>query len=211
MTPDSGASSCASASSARRARLRGCGANGIAGGPFGARVRHRQHDAHQRDAVGIAMVDAHDERAAAVVVVDEVELPHRTRRIERRGGEAATRAPAVRAGRRGRAAPCGRRGARCRNAVSVSQNAPRGVSTGRCRNRGTPGSARRSPAAGGRATAARGTAARRRSSSGSAAGPCAATRCRPRKSFRVWVSRPWSDGRAARARCARLCVRAKVA
>ena len=53
----------------------------------GRRVRHRQHDADQRDAVRVAMVDAHDDRAAAVVVVDEEELPHRARGIERRRRE----------------------------------------------------------------------------------------------------------------------------
>jgi hypothetical protein len=34
------------------------------------------------------VVHARDERAAAVVIVDQVKLPHRSRRIERRGGQA---------------------------------------------------------------------------------------------------------------------------
>ena len=101
----------------------------------GRRVRHRQHDAHQRDAVGVAVVDAHDERAAAVVVVDQVELPHRARGIERRASRAATRAPAVPCGPRGPAAPCGRRAARCRSACRSARTRPPAVSMARCLNR----------------------------------------------------------------------------
>ena len=55
----------------------------------GGDVRHRKEDLHERDAVGVAMVDADDDRAAAVVVLDDVELPQRPYGIERRGGESA--------------------------------------------------------------------------------------------------------------------------
>jgi hypothetical protein len=49
----------------------------------GGFVGKRLHDADQRDAVGDAVVDAHDHRRAAEVVVDELELPQRLAGIER--------------------------------------------------------------------------------------------------------------------------------
>ena len=74
------------------------------GRAVGRRIRHREHDAHQRDAIGVAMVNAQDERAATLVVIDQVELPRRVRRIERRRGQAGDEvlqfAPAATAGKR---------------------------------------------------------------------------------------------------------------
>ena len=66
----------------------GRGAKGMAGGPFAAESVIDSITLDQRDAVGVAVMDARDERAAAVVIVDEMKLP-RARRIERRAGEAA--------------------------------------------------------------------------------------------------------------------------
>ena len=55
----------------------------------GSHVGHRQQYLHERDSVGIAVMDAHDHRAAAAVILDHVELPARPRRIERRRRKAA--------------------------------------------------------------------------------------------------------------------------
>ena len=115
MTPDNGASSCPSGSSGS-SRLCGCGLERHGRRTVRGRIGHRQHDAHQRNTIGVAMVNAHDERAAALVAVDQVELPPRTRRIERRGGEARYEVLQFAPAGRGRAARCGRRAARCRNA-----------------------------------------------------------------------------------------------
>ena len=91
--------------------------------PVGRSVGHRKHHAHERNAVGVAVMDPRDQRAAAVVVLDEMELPHRPCRIERRGDQArherlqfalarlARQAPSARHGGRGRTA---RRFPRCR-------------------------------------------------------------------------------------------------
>ena len=49
---------------------------------------HRQQHANHGNAVRVAVVHARDPGAAALVVLDEVHLPHRPARIERRAGEA---------------------------------------------------------------------------------------------------------------------------
>ena len=46
-------------------------------------VGQRQQHLHQRDAVGVAVVDARDQRRATVVALDQVELPQRPVLVER--------------------------------------------------------------------------------------------------------------------------------
>ena len=78
-TPESGAEQLRRADR-RFAALRGAAARAASPAALAVRVGHRQHHLDQRDAVGVAVVDAHDDRAAAVVVLDEVELPQRASR-----------------------------------------------------------------------------------------------------------------------------------
>ncbi len=52
-------------------------------------VGHRHHHPHERDAVRVAVMDAHDQRAAAREILDQVKLPQRPRRIERPAREPA--------------------------------------------------------------------------------------------------------------------------
>jgi hypothetical protein len=54
-------------------------------GGVGLGIGEGEHDADQGDAVGDAVVDAHHQGRAAVVVVDQVEAPQRTVGVERRG------------------------------------------------------------------------------------------------------------------------------
>jgi hypothetical protein len=57
--------------------------------PAGRDIGHRKEHLYKRDTVRVAMVDADDHRAPACVVLDDVELPQRPRRIERRAGKPA--------------------------------------------------------------------------------------------------------------------------
>ena len=86
-------------------------------------VGERQQHLHQRDAVGIAVVDARDQRRTAVVALDQVELPQRPAGIQRRGGELADEAlQCALAARPGNAVSC-----TCQSrskSSSVCQNAP---------------------------------------------------------------------------------------
>ena len=52
-------------------------------------IGHRQQNLDQRDAVGVTVVDPQDDRAAAFVVADQVELPQRMPGIERTADELA--------------------------------------------------------------------------------------------------------------------------
>ena len=149
-----------------------------------AAVGDRQHHRDQRDAVGDAVVDARDQRAVlAVEFFDQMELPQRPRRIERRRGELADALLAA-----PRAAP-GRAGAAASpHDVRVEVEAPSAA-------RPTPRPSRpRPPSAGSAGTPAAvrerarhsastrqprlRAARRRRSSSGWRRCPCAAMRCR---------------------------------
>src|SRR3546814_428563 len=56
---------------------------------FAPGVGQRQQDLYQRDAVGVAVVQARDERRAALVALDQVELPERPVLVERTRGELA--------------------------------------------------------------------------------------------------------------------------
>ena len=93
----------------------------------------RHHHRDQRDAVADAVVDAHDQRAAAFVVLDQVELPQRVRRVQRRRGQLAARAPAARARslwpRLRRAASRAPHGASMSKSSSSTQLAPSASST----------------------------------------------------------------------------------
>ena len=60
---------------------------GLAGG-----VGERQEHLHQGDAVGIAVVDARNQRRATVIFLDQMELPERLGLVERAGGERADEA-----------------------------------------------------------------------------------------------------------------------
>ena len=71
----------------RRALLRLGGGRFEYGRAVRCHVGHRQQHLDERDAVGVAVVNANDDRAAAVVALDQVELPERPGRIERRPGE----------------------------------------------------------------------------------------------------------------------------
>ena len=64
--------------------VRVVGAAPLAPRRIDAAIGDRHHHRDQRDAVADAVVDAHDQRAAALVVLDQVELPQRMRRVERR-------------------------------------------------------------------------------------------------------------------------------
>src|SRR3546814_1793319 len=57
--------------------------------PYTPLVRSRQQDLYQRDAGGVAVVQARDERRAALVALDQVELPERPVLVERTRGELA--------------------------------------------------------------------------------------------------------------------------
>ena len=56
-------------------------------GRIGRVAGERVYDADQRDAVGDGMVDAHDQRGTASVLLDEVIAPQRPTMVERRGNE----------------------------------------------------------------------------------------------------------------------------
>ena len=101
-------SASAPAAGSKRSRAQG------EAGPGGL-LRHRQHHLDQRDAVGVAVVDAHHQGAAAVVVVDQVELPERLGRSRAASRRGRSRRPAARPCRPCRAAPPGGRASRCRS------------------------------------------------------------------------------------------------
>ena len=94
-------------------------------------VGHRQQHLDERDAVGVAVVDAHDHRAAPRRSCRRVVLPHRPRRVERRGREAAhERLQLLPSRPAGQARPA-RRDRRCRNRRTSSQYATPITCTGR--------------------------------------------------------------------------------
>jgi hypothetical protein len=64
------------------------GGRGVAQAFLRGLAREGEHDLDQRDAVGVAVVDAGDDRARAADL-DHVELPERAREVERGGGEPA--------------------------------------------------------------------------------------------------------------------------
>ena len=151
--------------------------------------RHRQQHADQRDAVGDAVMDADDHRLAAVVVVDQLELPQRPRRIERGRRQPAREALQV----------LGRALARQRDAhevqVEVEVVVLFPVVAGRVLDdlAAEPAVHARSAAArvraGARSRAALRTRRCRQSSSDCRGSPSAATRCRRTTSVRACPSR----------------------
>jgi hypothetical protein len=89
ITPAKGRVNAANGSSESTSFPFRAGWNGMAGGPVRCRVGHRHQHAHERDTVGIAVMDACDQRAAPCKMLDQMELPQGPRTIERRCGKLA--------------------------------------------------------------------------------------------------------------------------
>ena len=63
-----------------------------------ATIGHRKHHAHKRHAIGNGVMDPKDDRSAALVILDNVQLPQRPRFIQMFGsklGDVALKLPLV--------------------------------------------------------------------------------------------------------------------